>query len=80
MTITKSVTLTAETKIDDRVVMRHNATINSENPDDIVLSHPILRKADYRDHRSECMADYQAFEDEAFRVQTEMLADKIVGE
>ena len=76
MTITKSVTLTAETKINDRVVMRHNATINSENPEDITLSHPILRKTDYRDHRTECMADYQEFEDEAFKIQSEMLADK----
>lgn len=78
MKITKSITLTAETRIDEQVVMRHNATINSANPDDITLSHPVLRKTDYRDHRTECMTDYQEFEDMAFAVQAEMLADKNV--
>lgn len=73
MDIKKSITLTADTKIDGNVVMRHTATINSENPEDISISHPVLRKNEYRDNRTTVMADYMAFEDAAFQVQQELL-------
>lgn len=78
MDIKKSITLTADTKIDGNVVMRHTATINSENPEDISISHPVLRKTEYRDNRTAVMSDYMAFEDAAFQVQKEL--SKTAGE
>lgn len=75
MDIKKSITLTADTKIDGNVVMRHTATINSENPEDITISHPVLRKTDYRDNRTAVMSDYMAFEDMAFQIQQELIQD-----
>ena len=75
MDIKKSITLTADTKIDGNVVMRHTATINSENPEDITISHPVLRKPEYRDNRTVVMSDYMAFEDAAFQIQQELVDD-----
>lgn len=75
MNIKRSITLTADTTIDGVVVMRHSATINSENPEDISISHPVLRKPEYRDNRTAIMSDYMAFEDAAFQIQQELISD-----
>lgn len=75
MDIKKSITLTADTKVNGNVVMRHTATINSENPEDITISHPVLRKPEYRDNRTTVMSDYMAFEDAAFQIQQELIQD-----
>lgn len=74
--IKKNVTLTATSTIDGAAAENYQATINSDNPDDMNLSSWQVDKALYKANRVQCRKDAAAFEDAAYAVQDAMIAEK----
>ena len=73
--IKKKITLTGESVIDGKQAEGYQATIDSENPDDMVLSSWQTDKALYKANRAACRKDAADFEDAAYMLQDRMLAD-----
>ena len=72
----KSVTLTGGSYIDGAQAEGYSATISSDNPEDITLSSWQTDKALYKANRSQCRDDAAEFEDVAYALQDEMIAEK----
>lgn len=75
MTMKKEITLTGESKIDGVTAQSYRAVINSENPSDMTLTSVQRDKALYKENRATCRADEAEFEDAAYALQDEMLAE-----
>lgn len=75
MTMKKEITLTGESKIDGVTAQSYRAVINSENPSDMTLTSVQRDKALYKKNRATCRADEAEFEDAAYALQDEMLAE-----
>lgn len=75
MTMKKEITLTGESKIDGVTAQSYRAVINSENPSDMTLTSVQRDKALYKENRVTCRADEAEFEDAAYALQDEMLAE-----
>lgn len=80
LTTKKEITLTGESRIDDVVAEVYRAVINSENPDDMTLTAVQRDKALYKANRTVCRADNAEFEEMAYAVQDEMIAQKTMLE
>lgn len=76
LTTKKEITLTGESRIDDVVAEVYRAVINSENPDDMTLTAVQRDKALYKANRRQCRADNEEFEEMAYDLQDEMIAQK----
>ena len=74
--ITKSMTLTGRSMIDGVQAEGYSATINSDNPSDITFSSWQTDKGLYKDNRAQCRKDSADFEDAAYAIQDEMIAEK----
>lgn len=81
MQTTKKVTITATSVVEiegKKVVLEnYNATVDSENPENMSINRFFTTseaKELYRDHRAECRADYTAFQTEAYALQDEMFS------
>lgn len=72
----KSITLTGGSCIDGVQAEGYSATINSENPEDITLSSWQTDKELYKKNRSQCRQDAAEFEDAAYAIQDELIAEK----
>lgn len=72
----KSVTLTGGSYIEGVQAEGYSATISSDNPEDITLSSWQTDKALYKENRAQCRADAAEFEDVAYALQDEMIAEK----
>lgn len=72
---TQKITIQGVSVIDGAQVAGFSASINSDNPNDITLSSWQIDKALYKEHRVEVRADEAEFEDFAYLVQDEMIAD-----
>ena len=72
----KSVTLTGGSYIEGVQAEGYSATINSDNPEDITLTSWQTDKTLYKANRSQCRADAAEFEDVAYALQDEMIAEK----
>ena len=72
----KSVTLTGESYIEGVQAEGYSATINSDNPEDITLTSWQTDKALYKANRTQCRQDSNEFEDVAYALQDEMIAEK----
>ena len=70
--IAKNMNLNGQCVIDGIVVETYTANINQENPDGMTIVRSILNNSMRKEHRSECIADQVAFEDEAYALQAEM--------
>lgn len=80
LTTKKEITLTGESRIDDVVAEVYRAVINSESPDDMTLTAVQRDKALYKANRRQCREDNAEFEELAYAVQDEMLAQKTMLE
>lgn len=76
----KSITLTGESMIDGVQAEGYSATINSENPEDITFSSWQTDKALYKANRVQCRKDAAEFEDAAYTLQDELIAEKAAAE
>lgn len=74
--VEKSITLTGASIIDGAQAEGYSAKISSENPDDITFSNWQVNKALYKANRTQCRQDAADFEDAAYAVQDEMIAEK----
>lgn len=72
------VTVTDGESTRDVKLEEYSCTINSENPNDFRISrvpNGSDYKTYYKDNRDECHEDYKAFEDAAFALQDQMIAE-----
>lgn len=76
----KSITLTGESMINGVQAEGYSATINSNDPEDMTLSSWQTDKALYKANRSQCRQDAAEFEDAAYALQDEIIAEKAVEE
>lgn len=72
----KNITVTGGSYIDGVQAEGYSATISSENPEDITLSSWQTDKALYKENRTQCRKDAAEFEDMAYALQDEMIAEK----
>lgn len=73
--IKKKITLTGESLIDGKQAEGYQATIDSANPEDIVFSSWQTDKVLYKANRAACRKDAADFEDAAYTLQDQLLAD-----
>lgn len=71
----KKITINGKSIIDGVEVCGYQAQIDSANPEDIVLTDWQVNKEMYKANRSECRADQADFEDYAYSVQDELIAE-----
>lgn len=71
---TKTTTINGQSVVGDKVIKTFNATLNSDNPNQVMFYANTLDHAAYEEHRAEVRADEDAFEDHAFAVKNEMIA------
>lgn len=72
----KSITLTGESVIDGTQVAGYQAVIDSTNPTDMNLSSWQNNKELYKANRTQCRKDQADFEDAAYTLQDELIAEK----
>lgn len=72
----KSITLTGESVIDGTPVAGYQAVIDSANPTDMNLSSWQNNKELYKANRTQCRKDQADFEDAAYTLQDELIAEK----
>ena len=70
----KKITVEGESVINGVVVQGYRAEINSDNPEDIVISEWIVDKNGYKDNRVQARQDNSDFEDMAYALQDELIA------
>lgn len=75
----KKVTIDGFSIIDGVKVAGFRAEINSENPEEMTLSSWQMDKAMCKDYRLTVRSDEAAFEDNAYTIQDEMIAEMSLG-
>jgi hypothetical protein len=75
LNIQKKVILTGKTMIDEKQVVGYQATIDSENPDNMTLNRRNTNKELYKANRELCRKEEAEFEDAAYALQDEMLKE-----
>lgn len=70
------ITLTGESVIDDVVVCAYSASIDLDNPEKMSIGQVQKDKEAYKANRTECRADFAAFEDMVLAAQEKHLAAK----
>lgn len=78
--IKKNITLTGESMIDGVQAEGYSATINSDNPEDMTLSSWQTDKNLCKANRTQCRKDKADFEDTAYALQDELIAEKEAAE
>lgn len=74
LTTRKTITYTGESKIDGVTAENYQASINSDNPEDMTISSWQSNKSLYKANRTTCRKDSADFEDMVYAVQDEMIA------
>jgi hypothetical protein len=75
LTTTKKITIEGKSVIDGAAVAGFVASIDSQNPSEMILSSFQINKAAYKEHRVLVRADEAEFEDYAYSIQDAMLAE-----
>ena len=75
LTTTKKIELTGYSVIDGVNAEFYRATIDSNNPDNIDFGSSQIDKALCKANRVQCRADEAEFEDMAYAIQDEMIAE-----
>jgi hypothetical protein len=73
--ITQKITLEGKSIIDGAVVSNFVASINSDDPTQMTISSVQVNKALYKEHRVAVRLEEAEFEDYAYSVQDEMIAE-----
>lgn len=76
LTTKKSITITGQSVIDGTAAEGYQAVIDSENPEDMKLTSWQTNKNLYKANRAACREDSAAFEDAAYALQDELIAEK----
>lgn len=75
LTMKKETVLKGESRIDGAIAESHRAEINSVDPVNMTITSVQVDKAAYKAIRAACRADRAAFEDAAYELQEEMMAE-----
>ncbi len=73
---TKSITLNGNSTFDGVIAQTYQAVIDSNVPENMTLSNWIGDYAVYKNHRIECSTERSQFEDKAYELQEEAIAEK----
>lgn len=76
LTMKKSITITGSSIIEGVIAEGYQAVIDGENPSEMNLSSWQQDKAAYKANRTQCRKDAADFEDAAYALQDEMIAEK----
>lgn len=76
LTMKKSITITGSSVIEGVIAEGYQAVIDGENPSEMNLSSWQQDKAAYKANRTQCRKDAADFEDAAYALQDEMIAEK----
>lgn len=71
---TENITITGKSVIDEVEVCGYQATISTDNPEDIQFSSWKIDKDLYKSNRAQCRKDEAEFEDYAYTKQDEMIS------
>lgn len=71
----KATTIKGFSVIEGKNAAGFQAVINSDNPEDMTITNWQMDKALYKANREQCRADQAAFEDAAYALQNEMIAE-----
>lgn len=80
LNITKNVTLSGTSTFDNITAQGYQAVINGDMPESISMTNWIGDYTAYKAHRAECAAERTEFEDKAFTLQEQMIAEKKAAE
>lgn len=72
--LTKSVSLTGVSMVEDKEVFRFSARIESANPSNMNLSYVVVNKPLHEANLAICRADQKEFEDYAYAMKNDMIA------
>lgn len=75
LNMTKTVTITGSSQIDNVIAETFSATIDSNNPENMSLSSYIQNTKTYRENQTQCDKDWGEFCQAAFDAQDEMKAE-----
>lgn len=75
LTVKKNITLTGNSTIDGAVAENYQAVIPGDNPENMNISSWQQDKAVYKANRAQCRQDKADFEDAAYSLQDEMIAE-----
>ena len=71
----RNITVTGRSVINGEEACGFQATIDSENPENINFASWQTNKALYKANRTECRVDEAAFEDKCYEMQEEMMEE-----
>lgn len=74
-----TITRVGYTTINGERIMQYSMTINADNPEEMTLSNVKLNKEAYKSNRDICRADLAEFEDAAYLLQEQYVAQKESG-
>lgn len=72
----RNIEINGESIFDGVSAAGYTAKINSNNPEDITLTNWTNDKTAYKNNRAQCYKDREEFEDAAYALQAEMIAEK----
>lgn len=76
LSIKKNITLTGNSAIGGIIAECYQAVIDSNNPQDMTITSWQADKAVYKANRAQCRLDSAEFEEAAYALQDEILAEK----
>lgn len=76
---TKSVSLSGQSTIEGQQVVYLNANVSTETAGNTNISQTIQNQELYMEHRKECRADVDAFQEQVWAIEDEMLEEMKVG-
>ncbi len=75
LTTKKSISVTGTSTIDNIIAARFTASIDSSDPSNMSVTAVQVNKTTYKANRTQCRADQAEFEDYAYSLQDELLAE-----
>lgn len=73
--VTKSVNLSGQSIIDEKTVVYLSASVSTESMGDTNISQTIQDAKKYRENRTQCRKDIQAFQDKVYEVEDQLATE-----
>lgn len=70
--VTKAVSLTGQSVIEENIVVYLSATVSTESVGNTTISQTIQDAKNYRENRVQCRKDIQAFQDKVYAIEDEL--------
>ena len=73
--VTKSVNLSGQSIIDEKTVVYLSASVSTESMGNTNISQTIQDSKKYRENRTQCRKDIQAFQDKVYEVEDQLATE-----